>query len=45
MTRYPSVFLREDRQLIPKFVEETLRLDGPIKGVFRMARKTTTLPA
>lgn len=35
--------LREDRSLIPVFVEECLRMDSPVKSVFRMARKTTTL--
>jgi cytochrome P450 len=35
--------LRENRELIPRFVEETLRLASPIKGAFRLALKTTTL--
>ena len=35
--------LRDDRSLIPIFVEECLRMDSPVKSVFRMARKTTTL--
>lgn len=35
--------LRSNRDLIPKFIEETLRIEGPIKGAFRLARKTTTL--
>jgi cytochrome P450 len=35
--------LRERRELISNFVEETLRFEGPVKGDFRMARKTTTL--
>ncbi|OBI78511.1 cytochrome P450 [Mycobacterium sp. E740] len=35
--------LRDDRSLIPVFVEECLRMDSPVKSVFRMARKTTTL--
>jgi cytochrome P450 len=35
--------LRDDRSLIPVFIEECLRLDSPVKSVFRMARKTTTL--
>jgi cytochrome P450 len=35
--------LRQDRQLIGKFIEETLRFEGPIKGAFRLARKKTTL--
>jgi cytochrome P450 len=35
--------LREQRELIPRFIEETLRLESPIKGAFRLALKTTTL--
>jgi cytochrome P450 len=35
--------LREDRSLIPVFIEECLRMDSPVKSVFRLARKTTTL--
>src|SRR5206468_620159 len=35
--------LRDDRSLIPGFIEECLRMDSPVKSVFRMARKTTTL--
>jgi cytochrome P450 len=35
--------LREDRSLIPIFIEECLRMDSPVRSVFRMARKTTTL--
>lgn len=38
-----QALLREKRELIPKFVEETLRFEGPIKGEFRLARKTTQL--
>lgn len=33
--------LREDRSLIPNFVEESLRIEGPIKGDFRLAKKPT----
>ncbi len=35
--------LRDDRALIPRFLEETLRTQGPVKGVFRLVRKSTTL--
>ena len=35
--------LRADRSLIPRFVEETLRTEGPIKGEFRLCLKTTEL--
>jgi len=35
--------LRDDRSLIPIFIEECLRMDSPVKSVFRMARKSTTL--
>jgi cytochrome P450 len=35
--------LRERRDLIPNYIEETLRTDGPGKGNFRLARRSTTL--
>jgi cytochrome P450 len=35
--------LREDRDLIPAFLEETLRLESPVKSHFRMARTTTSV--
>jgi cytochrome P450 len=35
--------LRDDRDLVPNFIEEMLRLESPIKVFFRMARRTTTL--
>jgi len=35
--------LRNERQLIPEFVEEMLLLASPIKAYFRLARRTTTL--
>jgi cytochrome P450 len=35
--------LREDRDLIPNFVEECLRFEGPVKGDFRLAKKPTTV--
>ena len=35
--------LREDRSLIPNFLEETLRLESPIKSHFRLTSKTTTI--
>lgn len=33
--------LRSEPDLIPNFVEEMLRLEGPIKGTFRIAKVTT----
>ncbi|MDA8043631.1 MAG: cytochrome P450 [Actinomycetota bacterium] len=33
--------LRQDRSLIPDFVEECMRTEGPVKGDFRLARRTT----
>lgn len=33
--------LRRERALIPNFVEEMLRYESPIKGPFRLARKST----
>jgi cytochrome P450 len=35
--------LREHRELIPRFIEETLRIESPIKGAFRLALKKTVL--
>jgi cytochrome P450 len=33
--------LRDDRKLIPAFVEEALRLESPLQGQFRLARVAT----
>jgi cytochrome P450 len=33
--------LRADRQLIPAFIEEVLRMDGPVKTTFRLALRST----
>jgi cytochrome P450 len=35
--------LRQNRDLLPGFIEETLRLESPNKVVFRLARKTTSV--
>ena len=35
--------LRNDRQRIPQFIEEMLRLETPIQGSFRLARRNTTV--
>jgi cytochrome P450 family 150 subfamily A5 len=35
--------LRADRERIPDFVEECLRMEGPVKGDFRLARRATTV--
>jgi cytochrome P450 len=35
--------LRDDPSLIPVFIEETLRLESPVKCTFRLARKSTCL--
>ncbi|MBB5915599.1 cytochrome P450 [Nocardia transvalensis] len=35
--------LREDRSKIPAFVEETLRMDAPVKSGFRLATRATTV--
>jgi cytochrome P450 len=35
--------LRANRDLIARFIEETLRIEGPIKGEFRLAVRTTEL--
>jgi cytochrome P450 len=35
--------LRDERERIPNFVEETLRVESPIKSHFRMARVSTSI--
>ena len=35
--------LRKDRDLIPNFIEETLRYESPLRAQFRMARRRTTV--
>jgi len=35
--------VRDDRERIPNFIEETLRLESPLRTQFRMARVTTNL--
>jgi cytochrome P450 len=35
--------LRDNRDLIPNFVEEILRFESPVKGDFRLARVNTTI--
>ncbi len=35
--------LREHPELIPDFLEETLRLESPVKADFRLARRSTSL--
>ncbi len=38
-----QAFLRQDRERIPSFIEETLRYESPLRSQFRMARRRTTL--
>lgn len=38
-----EAMLRDDRSKIPAFLEETLRLESPVKSHFRMASTTTTI--
>jgi cytochrome P450 len=38
-----QTLLRENRNLIPPFLEETLRMESPVKSHFRMARTSTTV--
>lgn len=38
-----EAMLRDDRSKIPSFLEETLRMESPVKSHFRMARTTTTV--
>lgn len=35
--------LRADRSLVPNFIEEALRHESPIKGQFRLAKRTTVV--
>jgi cytochrome P450 len=35
--------LRDDREKIPNFLEEVLRVESPVKTDFRLTRKTTTV--
>jgi cytochrome P450 len=35
--------LRADRDLIPRFIEETLRLESPVRGDFRLAKTPVTV--
>ena len=35
--------LRKNRKLIPSFLEETLRLESPVKSHFRLAERSTTI--
>ena len=35
--------LRGDRELIPNFIEETLRLHTPVKSAFRLAKRSTRI--
>jgi cytochrome P450 len=38
-----ETYLREDRSRIPAFLEETLRMESPVKAHFRLARRSTTI--
>ena len=35
--------LRDDNSLIPAFVEETLRMESPVKTTYRLARRSTSV--
>jgi cytochrome P450 len=35
--------LRDDRSLVPNFIEETLRYESPLRAQFRMAKVSTTV--
>jgi cytochrome P450 len=35
--------LRQDRSLLPNFIEECLRIESPVKGDFRLSRVATTV--
>jgi cytochrome P450 len=36
-------YLREHKDKLPEFIEETLRVESPVKADFRLARKTTEI--
>ncbi len=38
-----QIKLRDDRSLIPAFIEESLRVESPIKGDFRLSRVPSTI--
>lgn len=38
-----ETMLRDDRGRIPSFLEETLRMESPVKSHFRMASRTTSI--
>jgi cytochrome P450 len=38
-----ETLLRDDRSRIPAFLEETLRMESPVKAHFRLARTATTI--
>jgi cytochrome P450 len=38
-----QLLLRNERDRIPNFIEETLRIESPVKGDFRLSRVPTTL--
>ena len=38
-----QALLRSERDRIPNFIEETLRIESPVKGDFRLARVPTTV--
>ena len=38
-----QALLRSDRDRIPNFIEETLRIESPVKGDFRLSRVPTTV--
>ena len=45
LCEYPQLQdeLREHRERIPDFIEETLRIESPVKADFRLARRATTV--
>ncbi|HXW35714.1 MAG TPA: cytochrome P450 [Acidimicrobiales bacterium] len=45
IAEHPDVerLLRNDRDRIPNFIEETLRFESPLRGQFRMARTSVTV--
>ena len=45
LTERPDIqqLLRRERDRVPNFIEETLRLESPVKGDFRLSRASSTV--
>ena len=45
LSEYPELQdeLRSHKELVPGFIEESLRIESPVKADFRLARRSTTI--